>query len=295
MLVCPDKAERGVAGAPLRPKKQKAELKMSEDDEPAEVAKGKLHKNHGKECANPECDNVLVTGRIRAKGLCCADNQCRNWAERQGLVTKRSKPHAQPDQENRHPQQAWADGARSAKAAKASDEQPPPKPPQQRVSLHSVHRVRGACPAEGLDRNDVDPETMMLYVEGVFVFGPARREQARWVAEAEVQRVLGGRAAIGSLWAGPTFATAPAAPAEVAAAPEPGAPAAMGDAALRAAVMPLFAEKSKRRVHVVSAAAGLSGAELRPRLAQMGILYFNADGTAPCAGTTADKNGFFHK
>ena len=95
----------------------------------------------------------------------------------------------------------------------------PPPPPQQQPSLrqrlqhtvlHEVRSIDGVCLAQAVNRDDLDPDTTVYFVHGVYRAGPQRRELSRWVPEEELHRVLrtqsaegGVHAAMAALWSGP--------------------------------------------------------------------------------------------
>ena len=120
-----------------------AMLSSATDDDAAAAPPPPLkqHRNHGKKCARPGCENKLISGRIRCNGQTCAVHACRMWGEANGLVNKR-KPELHDDAENAHPQQARADGAPSAQPAKtAKHAVPAPQAQQQDAILERVLRT----------------------------------------------------------------------------------------------------------------------------------------------------------
>ena len=159
----------------------------------------KLHANHGKPCANPACRQPLVTGKIR--GVICNLHRCKRWHDAAGIKKSyTTKKALAAVDENVHPQQAWADCARSNIAA-----QPKPRPPRQPAKLVSFQdaKVLGTCFAEALDRDDLEPETVMYYVSGRFRAGSHERVQSRWMTadDLDYQRRMAGRKDTVSFWA----------------------------------------------------------------------------------------------
>lgn len=188
----------------------------------------RLHENHGKACANPECRKTLVTGKIR--GVICTRSSCKTWADKAGIIKKyKTKAAAK---ENCHPQQPWVDGRRAKvpsvlheeqvpgqQQARSAEQQAPHRP---QVVLKEVHSIDGVSKALGTDRHDLDCNTIVYFVEGVYCIKVQRRVMQRWVAEAELHGVLSQsaddvHAEMASLWC-PTFRLLPATTAAVPAA-----------------------------------------------------------------------------
>ena len=152
----------------------------------AEAEAAKLHRLHGEPCANPACQQPLQTGKIR--GTICTRDKCKQWLERSGLKRhKKSKKrprdeNARPRENGQHPQQAWADGARS----RASEQ--PPKP-----TLTRVFALRGIACGEPRKVNGKTEITRTYKVEGLFRAARSKHSDAvdvQWVEEDEILDLL---------------------------------------------------------------------------------------------------------
>ena len=155
-----------------------------------EAEEPKLHPRHGEPCANPECQQPLQTGKIR--GVICTRDRCKQWLDGSGLKKTykcgkgKKRPHdenAQPHQNGRHPQQAWAEGARSRAT------EPPTKPKLVRVFL-----VYGVQYGENkFNENNCIVETHLYHIIGLFRTARSRASEVvavHWVDEEELFDVL---------------------------------------------------------------------------------------------------------
>ena len=270
-----------------------------------------------------------MTGKIR--GIICTRGGCKKWLDEAG-IKKVYKTVAARAKENCIAQVAWPFSSRACVSLVAAQPlaqhlqpQPPPQQqppwPRQRLQkvLHEVHSIRGVCPAEGVDRDDEDPDTTVYWVDGVHVAGVQRRELSRWMTETELHRALQRtsadedvNAAVAALWSGPApwpphaaggvvprsdaaigeagvaavaadATNAAAACASAASAPDAKANAAsaenMLERMLRAVVLPLFESRDERSVATVCKATGLTFDELMRPLGRMDILSHKLDGT----------------
>ena len=126
----------------------------------------KLHANHGKPCANPACRQPLVTGKIRVCNLRASGGTTRRHQE---VV------HDEEGDRGRRRERAPAAGMGRLRALESA------QPKRAAAGSNGATKVLGTCFAEALDRDDLEPETVMYYVSGRFRAGSHEREQSRWM------------------------------------------------------------------------------------------------------------------
>ena len=159
----------------------------------------KRHANHGKPCANPACQETLVTGKIR--GNICTRRRCKRWGRDAGVTKQyrqrglQRRPLAEVSGHRQAPQVTAVNGrvAQEALGSTLGARRP----------LHRAVRLLGVSvhyePAEVAanlhmiedGEDDRMPGTLIYHVEGTFGYGADARPGYDYVPERELMQACG--------------------------------------------------------------------------------------------------------